>query len=394
MKLFGLFKKYTALILIYMFNCFPIKKNKIFLFSFYGSHYGCNPKYISEYMLNNCPQGQFDMVWAFNHPESLENKAGFRVVKTMSLKYFYEMCTSRVIITNFRTTDLFVKRKGQYYIQTWHSSLRLKQIEKDAKENLPEEYVRMAKNDSKKCDLLLSGCKYSTDIFRRSFWFDGEIFEYGTPRNDLLFEKNLKLKEKVFERINISIRKKVLLYAPTFRKNNELDVYDLEYEKVLRTLKERFGGNWVCLVKLHPHLQSKSKNIVQGNDVVDVTGYDDIQELLSISDVLITDYSSLMFDYAITKKPCFLYVPDYKEYIKQDRKLYFDLLALPFRAAMSKEQLKKEIKQFDHETYASDLTIFQEEIGSFENGKASESLITKIYEVCFQESRRETSEAV
>ena len=108
----------------------------------------------------------------------------------MSLKYFYELCTAKVIITNFRTTNIFKKRKNQYYIQTWHSSLRLKQIEKDAEDSLPESYIEMAKEDSKKCDLLLSGCRYSTDIFKRAFWYDGEIFEYGTPRNDLLINSD------------------------------------------------------------------------------------------------------------------------------------------------------------------------------------------------------------
>ena len=128
-----IFKSITLLI-VYIFNCFPIKKNKIFFFSYYGSQYGCNPKYITEHILNNYPRDRYDLVWAFNDLKSREHLKGIRKVKTMSLKYFYELCTSKVIITNFRTTDTFVKRKDQYYIQTWHSSLRLKQIEKDAEE--------------------------------------------------------------------------------------------------------------------------------------------------------------------------------------------------------------------------------------------------------------------
>lgn len=385
-------KRTIALLMISIFNCLPIKKNKVFLFSYYGGQYGCNPKYISEYILKNAPKGQFDLVWALNNFENQAIQKGCRVVKMMSLRYFYELCTSKVIITNFRTTDLFVKRKGQYYIQTWHSSLRLKQIEKDAIASLPMNYIQMAKKDSKKCDLLLSGCRLSTDIFKRSFWYDGEIFEHGTPRNDLLYKRNPLLKEKIMKRLNMPSNLKVLLYAPTFRKDNHFSVYNLDYISILKALTEKFGGRWVLLVKLHPHLAGASEDLVQGDQVIDVTGYDDIQELLSITDVLITDYSSLMFDYSITKRPCFLYVPDYEKYIKQDRNLYFNLFELPFKSAKSKEALIKEIDQFDSERYLSDLMQFQTKIGSYENGKASEALVKRINQICFASSRRETDE--
>ncbi|MEK3885903.1 CDP-glycerol glycerophosphotransferase family protein [Bacillus sp. FSL K6-3431] len=382
-QLVGKLKKYIALLMIHIFNCFPIKGNKIFMFSYYGSQYGCNPKYITEYMLQHTPKGRFDIVWAFNDIKQKEHIPNIRKVKTMTFQYFYELCTSKVVITNFRTTDLFVKRKKQYYIQTWHSSLRLKQIEKDAEDALPPNYVEMAKKDSNKCDLLLSGCKYSTDIFKRSFWYDGEIFEHGTPRNDLLFKKDPLIKGGILNELNIPIDYKVILYAPTFRKDNDLAVYDLNYSNILKGLKEKFGGRWICLVKLHPHLMSKSSQLVYGDHVVDVTSYNDIQELLNISDALITDYSSLMFDYSITERPCFLYVPDYKEYIKQDRNLYFDLLELPFKKAMNNGDLLEKIKLFDSEKYNGDLSHFFEGIGSFENGNASEVLVKRINKICF-----------
>jgi CDP-glycerol glycerophosphotransferase len=393
-NLIGNIKRCTSIAIIYFFNCFPIKKNKIFLFSYYGSQYGCNPKYITEYILQNYPKGQFDLVWAFNDIKSKEYLIGFRKVKTMSIKYFYELCTSKVIITNFRTTDFFIKRKEQYYIQTWHSSLRLKQIEEDAKDSLPHHYIEMAKKDSLKCDLLLSGCKYSTEIFKRAFWYDGEILESGTPRNDELFRGSLIEKHKILERMNIPSNQKVVLYAPTFRKDNSLDVYDLDYSKILIKLQEKFGGDWTFLVKLHPHLMSQSNQLIYGENVMDVTSFDDIQDLLSISDILISDYSSLMFDFAITKRPCFLYVPDLANYIKQDRELYFDLKELPFINAASNYELLNKIEGFNFQEYDNNLGGFLKTIGSFEDGKASESLLKRINEVCFNENRREYNEAV
>jgi CDP-glycerol glycerophosphotransferase len=393
-NLIGSVKKIIALLLIYLFNCFPIKTNKLFFFSYYGSQYGGNPKYITEYMLEHDTDNKYELVWAFNNPRSTAEKTRIRKVKVMSLRYFYDLCTSKVIITDFRTTDLFVKRKNQYYIQTWHSSLRLKKIEKDAVESLPTQYVQMAQNDSKKCDLLVSGCKYSTDIFRRAFWFAGEVFEQGTPRNDLLFKDSLKIKEKVFASLGIAYNAKVILYAPTFRKNNQLDVYNLDYEGIIDQLKKKYGGEWVFLVKLHPHLLSKSSQLVSGKGVIDVTSYNDIQELLSISDVLISDYSSLMFDFSLTKRPCFLYVPDIMEYTENDRALYFKIDELPFIAAACNKELLHKIENFNREEYQRKLTLFEDNIGSFEKGTASKNLVKKIEQVCFNKNWRELNEAI
>ena len=376
-------KKIIATVIINVFNCFPIKNNKIFLFSYYGSQYGCNPKYISEYIVKNYPNDKFDVVWAFNDISSKDHIQDVRKVKIMTIRYFYELCTSKVIITNFRTVDMFKKRKNQYYIQTWHSSLRLKQIEKDAEDSLPENYIKMAKEDSKKCDLLLSGCKYSTDIFKRAFWYNGEIFEHGTPRNDLLAKVDEQYKADIKKKLNISNNTKLVLYAPTFRKNDDLEVYNLHYKEVLNSLKLKFGGDWRFCVKLHPHLISKSEQLNYGDDVLDLTKYDDIQELLAISDVLISDYSSLMFDFGLTKRPCFLYVPDLDEYTNQDRKLYFDIEQLPFINTKSSINLVEKIRDFDKEIYNKELDRFLDSIGSFEHGDACKKLVDRISSVCF-----------
>lgn len=376
-------KKKIYLILIHFFNYFPIKKNKLFLFSYYGSQYGCNPKHITEFILKNYPKDRFDIVWAFNNVRSNSHLTGFRKVRTTSIRYFYELCTSKVIITNYRTTDLFIKRKDQYYIQTWHSSLRLKYIEKDAEASLPAHYVDMAKKDSLKCNLLLSGCKYSTEIFKRSFWFDGEIFQHGTPRNDVLFQSDAQMRAKICGILNLPKDSKVILYAPTFRKDSGLDVYDLQYTQILRKLQTKFGGEWRFLVRLHPHLISKSKELVCGDNVLDVTAYPDIQELLSISDILISDYSSVVFDFSLTGRPCFLYIPDVLDYVNNDRKLYFDIRLLPFISASGNDDLLDELEKFDYKKYHYKLNSFLESIGSFESGRASEKLVKHIDEVCF-----------
>lgn len=388
-------KEKIYLILIYIFNLFPIKRNKIFLFSYYGSQYGCNPKYITNYICANDPSDRFDIVWAFNDVQTRNELGNIRWVKNMSLKYFYELCTSKVVITNYRTTDFFIKRKQQYYIQTWHSSLRLKQIEKDAEAVLPQSYVKMAKQDSQKCDLLLSGCKYSTDIFKRSFWYEGEIFEHGTPRNDLFFQENEAYKNAILRKLSISTNSKVLLYAPTFRNENDLTAYNIDYAKLTKILQAKFGGDWVILVKLHPHLLSEAEQMNVDQNIMNVTTYDDVQELMLIADVLISDYSSLIFDYSITGRPCFLYIPDVEAYTKSKRKLYFNVKELPFISATTNDELVDKIKQFNLKEYTEKLQIFSASIGTYEEGRASEYLLKRIDDACgFTEEKGDMNEAV
>ena len=203
-------------LLISFFSFFPLKKRKILLFSYYGAQYGCNPKYISQYITEHAKE--YDVVWAFSNPQNY-NIPGIRKVSYYSLRFFYELCTAKFVITNYRMPLLFQKRKGQIYIQTWHSSLRLKTIEKDALNSLPKGYVEMALKDSKEIDCLLSGCKFSTTIFKSAFWYDGMILECGTPRNDMFFSDTKDLKDLVCRAYSIPKNHKTVLYAPTFRQS-------------------------------------------------------------------------------------------------------------------------------------------------------------------------------
>lgn len=371
----------------------PIKQNKIFLFSYYGSQYGCNPKYITEYMVHHA-RDSFDIVWAFHDPEHKKTPAGIRKVKTMSWRYFYELATAKVIITNYRMTTGFRKRKGQYYIQTWHSSLRLKRVEMDALESLHPAYIKQAKQDAAACDLLLSGCTFSTQIFQRAFWYAGEIASFGTPRNDLLLRPDPGKRHDILQQLGIPKHHQIALYAPTFRKGNSLTAYQLDYQELRLALERKFGGSWTVVTRFHPHLIPQISKLVQVGETIDATTYDDIQELLFASDVLVTDYSSLMFDFALTKRPCFLYMPDLQQYVQQDRSLYFKLSELPFPQARDHDMLRQQIQTFQHTFYQRKIAAFQKRIGSFESGSASEQLVHHIEAVCYGQKRSGRREAI
>ncbi|WEG11509.1 CDP-glycerol glycerophosphotransferase family protein [Pullulanibacillus sp. KACC 23026] len=385
------FKGLCIFVLTFLLRILPIKSNKIIFFSYYGSQYGGNPKYLSEYILKNVSKDSFEIVWSFVHPNEKRAFSDYRLVRWLSLRFFYELSTSKVIVTDYRTLPIIRKRKNQYYIQTWHSSLRLKQIEKDAIDHLTTHYVKMAKKDSSKCDLLLSGCQESTTIFRRSFWYQGPIFEKGTPRNDVFFQKDIKKSEWIKAKLQIPKSHRVVTYAPTFRTNGGLDLYRLDFNAIRKKLEAEYGGDWTFLVRLHPHLLSQSQAFFMGQKVLDVTHYDDPQDILYVTDLLITDYSSLMFDFALTKRPCFLYLPDLETYMRNERELYFSIDELPFLKAFSQEELMEQIGQFKRVAYLKRINQFLEKVGSYETGHASEALVLHIQNICFGERATRSS---
>ena len=363
-------------------NCFclfPIKKKRVLFISYYGEQYGCNPKYLSEYIIEN--KLDWDVVWALNNNK--QYKDIFKFAKYLSLRYFFYLATSKVIVSNYRMPLDFNKRSGQIYVQTWHSSLRLKKIEADAADTIPPHYIKMAKHDSEQIDLLLSGCRKSTNIFRSCFWYNGEILASGTPRCDCLVKTNKNKRESLRASLNIDNDDFVVLYAPTFRKDNSIDCYNVDFVSVCDALSKRFNKKVKILLRLHPHLKDYSNAVLTSAKAImtDVTRYDDIQELLMVSDLLISDYSGLIFDFMLTNRPCVLYTPDLENYISSDRELYFNINELPFPICRNNNELIAEIKRLKLNEFASKYAIFNEFVGSYEDGNACKRVINKLEEL-------------
>lgn len=354
----------------------PLSKRVLF-FGYYGEQYSGSPKYISRYMSDN----GFDnrVIWAFTQPEK-HTEYGGKAIKYGGLRFCYYLSTSKVIVTNYRMTQEFIKRKGQTYIQTWHSSLRLKMIEKDAEETLPPHYLAMAKQDSPQIDYLLAGSQKSREIFERAFWYDGQIVNCGTPQCDILFEERMPLLEKVQAHYGLPAGSRIALYAPTFRKNGDMSVYQLPFAEIADALGKKFGGQWYVLARLHPHLSARTDCIRYSDRVLQATDYDDVQELLCASDVLISDYSAIMFDFGVTRRPCFLYAPDLLDYTTKDRNLYFDIKKLPYPCAETAQDLLKSIETFCPEVYAQQAEAFLREIGSYDDGNAGKRVFELIRE--------------
>lgn len=355
------------------FSLLPVVDNRVLFYSYYGEHYSGSPKYISEYL---SVDENLSIIWAFTQPDKYTNIQNCKIIKYGSLKYYYYLATSGTIVTNYRQTKEFKRRKKQKYIQTWHSSLRLKMIEKDAEETLKPNYIKMAQSDSNEISYLISGSQKSSEIFRQSFWYDGEIVPTGTPQCDLFFDNIQveKCKEKVRNHYNLTSKEKIILYAPTFRKDYTTDAYIKDFNELKRAFEDALNSNVVFLIRLHPHMVNLTDLIEYNDFVLQATNYDDPQELLCAADVLISDYSAIMFDYMLTKRPCFLYVTDLEKYIKNDRNLYFDINELPFVICTSFEKIINNIYNFNNAEYQKKLSDFLEQIGSFDDGKSCERI--------------------
>jgi CDP-glycerol glycerophosphotransferase len=255
---------------------------------------------------------------------------GSRVVLTGTEEYFEALARCRYVISNDDMPDYFRKREGQVYLQTWHGT-PLKRIGFDI--GRPQfasgsAYFDRLAGDVAKWDLLLSQNPFSTAIMRRAFRYDGEICESGYPRNDVL-SRGGERAAQIRELLRVPYGKRVVLYAPTWRDNQfyASGRYRFDLRLDLDRAWQALGADHVILVRGHHHLANDVPTGSRPGFVVNVTAYPDIAELFLISDVLITDYSSVMFDFATTGRPMLFFTYDLAHYRDQLRGFYFDLAA-------------------------------------------------------------------
>ena len=361
-------------------RCFTrVHKGRMMCWAYTFKQYSCNPRYLTEYLLENNPE--FEIFWVFkgNVDTSGVDKR-IKCIRYKSLQYYLLVNTAEFFITNARTDPYRIywhKRKGQKYVMLWHGGVALKRIEKDAEAQLSYSYLKKAKIDSKVCDLMVSGCRFQTSLLKEKFWYDGEILEKGIPRNDVFFDKarHPEMRGRICRKYGISPDSRIVLYAPTFRRDKSIEPYRINWSRLVPELRKIYGTEKVSiLLRLHPNLIGKAdaSSLVNDESVLDVTRYHDMQELLCVSDLLITDYSSSMFDITMLKKPCMLYATDIEKY---NRGYYFDFAELPFPLARNEEELIGNIRTFDSAAYEEAVeSFFEKHIGLCEDGNASKAI--------------------
>ena len=362
--------------LTFAFRIFPLKKRIIFS-SFSGRQYSDSPKAISDYILENFPETE--VVWAFINPKDFKVSEKIKKVKYKSLRYIYYVLTSKIYVDNVEVWSLLRFRKGQTVIQTWHGGGAYKRVGVD-RLDVGDAHKKHSTDKMNRMSIFLSSGKMFTEkVIKGAFAYRGEVLEIGLPRNDKLRRNNDTKTAKIKEKLGLTSDTKIVLYAPTFRNSLSLSPYTLDIELLSKTLEEKFGGEWKVLLRLHYYMENKPFESSAGN-TVDVTNYPDMQELLMASDVLITDYSSSMWDFSLMYKPCFLYATDIEEYCGE-RDFYTKPQTWPFKIAQDNNSLCQIIKEFDAAEYVKSVGVHHAELGSCESGNATKIISERIVEI-------------
>lgn len=351
---------------------FPVKKNRVVFRSNQGEAYTCSPKYISKFIARNCAES-FEQVWLFKHPEKYGylKKQGIKVVPEMSFAAIFYLITAGFLIDNHGVQSYIPVRKKQTVINTWHGGGSYKKSYKDA----TDAHVSYVKHMMASTTYFITSCRRFSENNVKVLHDNApeKILEIGMPRNDIFFGKHDALTKKVKKFYNIPEEKKIVLYAPTFRDHAGPEVYMLDVERVISALSERFGGEFVFLLRFHRF--TGDLDCYDNNPhVIDVTSYDDMQELLYASEVLITDYSSCIWDASLSYKPTFIYAPDLDMYL-EDRNFYTPVSEWPFPMARDIDALEDVILNFDEDHYRQEADRHHRELGSAENGTATKTVV-------------------
>lgn len=368
---------------IFMQNC-QVNNNKIF-FSTFNGEYTCNPKAITEEILRrNLP---WEIVWLVKRDSQIENvPEPVKCVLPYTPEYFQEVASSKIWIANSVSLTYYkaYKKTSQIFFQTWHGSVGLKRF--DVKSN--RRWCKLAKRDAKFTDYCISNSMFEDNLFESTFWKNAEILKYGHARNDILLKdssnpKIIEIKEKLLKLFQIPKSAKIALYAPTFRDDKNLSHYDIDYCNLRNALSEKFGGKWIILTRLHSRLKKVSSHELEltfPDFVINCSEYNDIQDIMLIADVGITDYSSWICDYLLTKKPGFIFATDMQDY-NHERGFYYPLNTLPYPIAENNEQLINNILNFKEEGFSDKCQDFLNSKGCIDDGHAAERIVDKLEEI-------------
>ena len=350
---------------------------RVFYNSFNGQ-FSDNPRAIYEELVRG--SSAVEHAWIADHPAF---PAQVATVAPYSLGYLREAGRAGYVVSNRQMPNNFRKRPGARYLQTWHGT-PLKRIGFDNdrwKEN-PRGLDHMAR-DFAKWDYLVSQNPFSTEIFRRAFRFDGEILETGYPRNDILNSPDAAVtRARVRAELGIGDGVRAVLYAPTWRDNAVDDGGALRFSLALdaERLQATLGRDHRLLLRLHYLLAGTP--VGDGADCVrNVSDHPDIRDLYLAADVLITDYSSAMFDFAVTGKPIVLFAYDLDEYRDGVRGFYFDLEEeAPGPLCRTSDAVIDALRDLDsvHVAHAERYVRFRERFCPFDDGAAAARVVERV----------------
>jgi CDP-glycerol glycerophosphotransferase len=301
-----------------------------------------------------------------------------------STEHYEVIGQARYIISNNPMPPWFHKRPDQTYLQVWHGT-PLKRIGFDIEQPKFTDaagYLKRFSADVAQWDFLVSPNPFSTPILQRAFRYDGEVLEYGYPRNDVLSSPDTaRMAAEVRARLGIPAGKRVVLYAPTWRDDQaKTGGYGLDMRLDLEQVQRALGPDHILLVRGHINVREAVRSGA-ADCMLDVSRYPDIAELYLASDALITDYSSVMFDFAVTGKPMLFFTYDLEHYRDEVRGFYFDFeTQAPGPLLRTSDEVIAALRSLDQVTkeHASAYAAFAERFCPLDDGQASARIIDRI----------------
>lgn len=351
--------------------------------SFMGKNYSDSPKYIYEYLAKTYP-GKYKCIWVLNN--KTKPPYGAKKVRRFSFRYAYYLARSKYLVFNVRQPLWYRKREGQVFLETWHGT-PLKRLVFDQEEvtAASPKYKKEFYKQRSDWDYLVSANDFSTETLARCFMFENEMLDYGYPRNDILYNDNNEEKIKALKnKLHIPLDKKTILYAPTWRDDDHFakGKYHFELKLNLKLMKEKLSDEYVVLLRTHHYIADALDTSGLEGFTYNLSKYDDISEIYLISDICITDYSSVFFDYANLKRPILFYTYDIEKYKNQLRGFYIDMESeVPGPLLYTTEEVVDAILHIEdiNEEYKERYDTFYKRFCHIDDGNASKRIVEKVF---------------
>lgn len=371
-----------------VFSRMKLLDNVVLMESFFGRNYSDSPKYIYEYLNSQYP-GSYRYVWIFSdRRRRREEKLPYSSKKVIrfSLRYFYYMARAKYIVFNGRQPQYFIKRKGNVFLQTWHGTpLKKLVFDMDEVTTASPLYKKQFYIQTRSWDYLVAPNRFSEEVFRHAFMYDGKMLETGYPRNDILhLEDKSGLTAEIKRELGIDEDKKVILYAPTWRDDEFYAsaqykfTLKLDMDKLMREL----GDEYVLLLRTHYFVVDNLDLSPYVGFAYNVSQYNDIARLYLISDVLITDYSSVFFDYANLRRPMLFFTYDLEKYRSVLRGFYIDVEEeLPGPMLFDTDEVLRAMKNLPEieEKYREKYDKFYDKYCAWEDGNATRKVVETVF---------------
>ena len=347
----------------------PAVEDAVFLESFRGRSASCNPRGIDHALAETRPSTR--RYWSVVDGSVPVPEGTVRLIEG-SREWWRVRGSARVLVVNDWLRKRFRRRRHQHVLQTWHGST-LKRLARDR----PDAGLRTkiaATREGRRWDALLAQNEFSAEHLRSAYDFGGPVWVDGYPRNDVLAEPSLA--HGVRERLGLDEAKRTVLYAPTWREDRTTMVDHLDVAALAREL----GDDHVLLVRGHSSTWEHGRDHT-ASGLLDVTGYPDVSDLLLVADVLVTDYSSVMFDWVSTGRPIVFHVPDLARYRSELRGFYADLLSeAPGPVVETTADLIDAIRHADehHHEHAARLRAWQERFTPHDDGRAGQRVVQRM----------------